>query len=157
MPYAPDAEVVLRQLQANKTLKKYQQWQDGVPDFMDTTEYGELVNDHDYLARYMAMTVPGFWASWMEGCWRVMEDNDRITGVFSGNDVGMEVRRKIRQERVGAVYKVPNARTAYLMRLATRSWANWRDRVAYRKPRRLLGVVNTWLAAGNIPRPQKAG
>jgi hypothetical protein len=148
-------EAALRALQRNKTIKRQPNRVPGVPDFFKTKDFGMLLNDHDYMARWVAATTPGFWGTWMRTCEAVISDPERIVNAVSGHDVAYEFRRKVKlQPRIqGQDYKIASAQTAYLMRLAVRCRQEWRESVVVDRIRRELFEVNVWIVNGDIPLP----
>jgi len=138
---------VLRRLQRNHTIKLQPARCPHVPDFFDRNIFGGLQNEHDYLARWIASTTPGFWAEWVAACTEMAADTTRLVRVFSGHDVAYFIRRRVApQQRVqGQKYRVASAHHPYLMRLVVRSCPELQEFVQFATLTLSTPELNDWV------------
>lgn len=163
--YYPAAGEVLKKLQKMRLMKKRtRRLRDSfnrsiTPDLFDVSSYGEMLNDDDYVARYMMMTVPGYWSGWLKACKDVDEEVGRYS-TFSAHDVLVKFRkcRKEGKKPTEMPFAISNSHGAALMRLVKRHarlgdphrpwiFPVWATRIQTSATLRLVPDVMRWVKA----------
>ena len=172
--YRPDPNRVLAKLKKTRLLRKYpNRLRDGmgqpvVPNFFDTISFGEIVNDHDYVARFMMMVVPGYWEGWLQACDAIATDPNRRRSQFSAHEVLVEFRnkRQVGKKPDCLPFAIANAHGAALMRLVQRLARNgdprhpyvtplWEDKIQTAPILRVVPEVMGWVfrTPPELPQP----